>query len=175
MKSKKGRIIIIILCVLFIALSVGFFMMTGETPAHTAPSASGTDTPETLVTLSTAPIETSPTVPAGVPDRVISTTPPQDDSQTTEPPLDTDAETSTYTDTTADSTNPDDPSAPDIAEPAADNSPSRVQSASASAGTPPSTPSLPTLPTNGASTTPGRRSPRYSPARTWRSSTLKPA
>ncbi len=122
MKSKKGRIIIIILCVLFIALSVGFFMMTGETPAHTAPSASGTDTPETLVTLSTAPIETSPTVPAGVPDRVISTTPPQDDSQTTEPPLDTDAETSTYTDTTADSTNPDDPSAPDIAEPAADNS-----------------------------------------------------
>lgn len=121
MKSKKGRIIIIVLCALFIALSVGFFMMTGDIPAHTSPSASGDDTPETTVTLSTAPTEASPTNTPGVPDRVVSTTSPQGDNQTVtkEPSSESD---DTYTGTTAAPSVSDDGQAPDVAEPIADNS-----------------------------------------------------
>ncbi len=121
MKTKKGRIIIITLCALFIALSVGFFMMTGETPAHTTPSADGTDTSDATVTLPPEPAETSSTNAPGVPDRVVSTTSPLGDSQTAteEPSSESD---DTYTDTTDDPVMPDDPSAPDMAEPIVDNS-----------------------------------------------------
>ena len=126
MKSKKGRIIIITLCALFIALSVGIFMMTGEIPAHTAPTA---DDPDNSLQSADDPANTaegdvtSPDVPApavtestnqpGVPDRVVSTTSPTGDSQTAASSFDAD----TYTEPSA----PDDGQAPDIAEPVSDN------------------------------------------------------
>lgn len=126
MKSKKGRIIIITLCALFIALSVGIFMMTGVAPAHTAPTA---DDPDNSLQSADDPANTAegdvtfPDVPApavtestnqpGVPDRVVSTTSPTGDSQTAASSFDAD----TYTEPSA----PDDGQAPDIAEPVSDN------------------------------------------------------
>ena len=128
MKSKKGRIIIITLCALFIALSVGIFMMTGVAPAHTAPTA---DDPDNSLQSADDPANTaegdvtSPDVPApavtestnqpGVPDRVVSTTSPTGDSQTAASSFDAD----TYTEPSA----PDDGQAPDIAEPVSDGLP----------------------------------------------------
>lgn len=111
MKSKKGRIIIIALCVLFIALSVGLFLMMDRDPAGTKPSHgdsadalqagddSGSTEEDGITADGSAPAVTESTNPPGVPDRVVSTTSSDGGQTTTAPPQ---ADTDTYTDTDVD-------------------------------------------------------------------------
>lgn len=92
MKSKKIRIILIILGALFIAMSVGVFIMTGDIPAHPSPSK---DNPAHAMQSGDIPAHAQPprngtdsvvsdataaANPPGTPDNVVSKAPQTDDS-----------------------------------------------------------------------------------------------